>query len=139
MKQFIRICGIHFSIDGILSMSMKRNIPQDILPGLVNQVIEAIDDLENENDTRVHTVRFENLNSFSLEIDHMSTTVPIEVLIDEKMHIRNDKDADLLQEYIVMRIATTCEPVIEIEDIIDEYYSRDISSTMTEIEGKHKV
>jgi hypothetical protein len=126
MKQFICIKGIHYSVDGILLIENMKSKATDILPELVQQMVESIDD---DCHPDIASVKFENLNAFILQIIHLGEPDPIKFTLSS-VFIRTKDDCDALQQYVVGRIASSNEPILELEDIVTEYYGKPIADTL---------
>ena len=126
MKQFICIHGIHYSVDGILLIESLKGNAKDILPELVQQIVDSMDDMDGETHPNVSSIKFENLNAFYLQIIHLGEQDPIRFTLNP-VCIRTKDDCNALQQYVVGRIASSNEPILELEDIITEFYGKPIA------------
>ena len=129
MKQFICIKGIHYSVDGILLIESLKGNAKDILPDLVQQIVSSMEEVDGENHPDIASIRFENLNAFALQIIHLGEQDPIRFPLN-LVCIRTKDDCKALQQYVVGRIASSNEPILELEDIVTEYYGKPIADTL---------
>ena len=127
MKQFICIHGIHYSVDGILLIESLKGNAKDILPDLVQQIVSSMEEtIDGQMHPNIASIKFENLNAFCLQIVHIGEEDPIKFTLNSVI-IQTQEDCIALQQYVVGKITSSTEPILELEDIITEYYGKPIA------------
>jgi hypothetical protein len=134
VKQFINIGGSHYSVDGILAIHNISRKPRDILPDLLNNVVEYIGNIEEEKHIRIGSIKIEHLmDQFALEIIHLSEQNSIIYTIPENSTV-DKKSMDILAQFVVEKIATSNEPILELQEIVDEFFNFQRAKTLNTID-----
>jgi len=134
MKQFICVDGIHYSVDGILAIRVSQLGPDDILPDLITKAIDGVEHFQNLHGPalQIRTIRIERVDllRFALEFVHAGAEHEIMVPLDEKI-IKSIDEARALQQFVVMSIAQSVEPILEMGDIVGRYYGKTVSELLS--------
>jgi len=131
MKQFIRVDDDYYSTDGILLIRCEKDDPKDILPSMVQNAIQCMEELENEHGTQIGSLTLDNLQQYCLVVTHMGEEFDISYPLDEHV-VNNDVDADALLQHVVMSVATSDEPVLDLEDIVSHFANRSVANLIPE-------
>lgn len=124
MKSFIHIGGSYYSIDGILAIHNLIRPAKDILPEMLENVVRYIGDIEADTGLKIKTIKIQDVNeSHALEIVHASEEDSILYLIPSNI-ASSGRELVAAQEFLVDRIASSSEPILEIDDIITEFHTR---------------
>jgi hypothetical protein len=136
MKQFICIGGSHYSIDGILAIHNIERQPEDRIPDLITQAVNGYREVQNTTggNVKICSIRIENAihTQFAIEIIHMAEERSIVYPLGPHV-VKNYEEAVLLNQFIVMEIAQSKEPIIELVEIIEKFVQRPVTQEITNV------